>query len=210
MCAAPSHLNRTSGYGHAVTGLELGALSWLADFIKGVASSVIGDKVKPKGSAETARERAFALYEALASLRDASGRFVSALRWANDPASPIPTDVDAAWGAARTPSPVAALQEALVDVSRMLLRLGRAISEVNPQLEVHVPEVAEDVIDAQESRAMVVSQAEENLAALARGDEAEDLSEVVAAAERAHGEIVDATESVRQFLAGEFSFKESF
>jgi hypothetical protein len=173
-----------------VPGAEIAALGWLASFL----NNVLGDRLKKRPSGERARERAFALYEALAHLRSESAAFVEALGGAaND-------------GVGASES----LKSALREVSSALEDLSRALHAVDPQLEVHMPEVAEEVLRAQRSRAAVITQVDVSLAALARGEEAKDLDAVVADAERALAQIELATEDVRAFLADEFSFKESF
>ena len=88
--------------------------------------------------------------------------------------------------------------------------LWLALNRVDPQLEVHVPDVARAVLEARRARGTVITRVEAKLAALEGGEEDVDLESVVRDAESAQAEVEQATESVRAFLAREFSFKESF
>jgi flagellar hook-basal body complex protein FliE len=176
-----------------MTGAEIAALGWVASFIN-TALGALSDRLKKPESTARAREYAFGLYESLATLRSRSGSFVEALHAVAD----------------GTPGAEEALGQALRDVSRALKSVETALHRLDPQLEVHVPDTAEEVHDAQMSRALVVSRTEESLQALARGEGDVDVAAIVADAERAQQQIEAATESVRAFLSEQFSFRESF
>ena len=176
-----------------MTGAEIAALGWLAMFVN-TALGGLTDRLKRRPSSERAREDAFDLYERLASLRLKSSLFVESLRGVSEGISGAEDE----------------LNRALQGVAGELKNLERALRQVDPQLEVHVPETAQEINDARMSRALVVSRAEANLGALARGEENVDFSEIVADAERAQEEIEAAAEGLRVFLKNEFSFKESF
>jgi hypothetical protein len=133
-------------------------------------------------------------------VRATSATFVAALRAVANPSEQ----------SAGGPDTAETLGDALKDVSGALDELSRALHAVDPQLSVHVPDIAQEVNDARSSRKAVVTRAEASLAALAGGEEAEDLAAVLADAEQAYTEIQHATESVRVFLASEFAFKDSF
>jgi flagellar hook-basal body complex protein FliE len=176
-----------------MTGAEIAALGWVASFIN-TALGALTDRLKKPASTERAREYAFDLYKSLATLRSISASFVEALH----------AVADGTTGAEEE------LGQALRDVSRALKNVEETLHRLDPQLEVHVPDTAQEVHDAQMSRALVVSRAEESLAALARGEDEVDFAAIVSNAERAQQDIEAATESVRAFLSEQFSFRESF
>jgi hypothetical protein len=176
-----------------VTGAEIAALKWLATLANSVLAAGLGDRLKKRTSPEQARERGFRLYVALGELSDASVAFVAALRAASEGDSSAKTDL-----ARRLPAVSVALQHLL-----------SAVEGVDPQLSIHVPAVADEIMGAYMRRGIVVSRAEEELDKLARGEEG-DLAALVPEAEQALAQVEHATESLRAFLAQEFAFKESF
>ena len=186
-------------YSREMTGAEVAALTWAADFIKSVLSSVLGDRLKSKTSPERAQWLALQLYEAMGNLQRESRAFVAALRALADRGTG-PVDE---WQATD-------LREALVGVSGAIDGLQSILEKLDPQLEIHAPEVATEVVSARRSRAMVISGAEYALLALEQGSEPVDFGPLVAEADRAQEGIQEATEALRSFLAAEFTFKESF
>ena len=176
-----------------MTGAEIAALGWIASFLN-TALGGFTDRLKKRPSTELARAYAFDLYEGLARLRLTSDSFVQSLHAVSDGAVGAEGD----------------LRKALNDVSDAVANLEKALRLVDPQLEIHVPETAREVNEARMSRALVISRAEESLGALARGEDDVDFAGIVADAERAQKEIDIATETVRAFLAEQFSFKDSF
>jgi|RhiMetdeSRZDD1v2_1073273.scaffolds.fasta_scaffold55087_4 hypothetical protein len=176
-----------------MTGAEIAALGWVASFIN-TALGALTDRLRKPESTERAREYAFDLYKSLATLRSASAAFVEGLRAVAD----------------GTTGAEGELRQALKNVSRALKDVEGALHRLDPQLEVHVPDTAQEVHNAQMNRALVVSRAEESLGALAGGEDKVDFAPIVASAKRAQHEIEVATESVRAFLSEQFSFRESF
>ena len=195
-----------------MTGAEIAGLGWLSAFLNNVLASVVGDRLKKKPSHERAKERAYELFESLQDVRYGSAAFVDALR------DLCGVEVDPAERAKHTEprddddevTPEGALWNAISRVSYGLVRLTRALNEVDPQLGVHAPEVAEEVAGARSSRALVISEAEQRLGAFANGYEDVAFTDILQSAETAHSEIESATDAFRVFLANEFSFKESF
>jgi hypothetical protein len=83
------------------------------------------------------------------------------------------------------------------------------MNQIDPQLEVHAPAIAREVHGASQSRALVITRAEQELSAVGSLDTAA-LSTV---GDHAHATLVQiraVTEDMREFLAQQFSFKESF
>ena len=192
-CRQKQATHRPHVYPWRMTGAEIAALGWIASFVNTLLGGVT-DRLKKQPSSDRAREYAFDLFESLAGLGRTSDSFVHSLQAVSD----------------GVPSAEGALRQALKDVSRALGELEHALHRIDPQLEVHVPETAREVNEARMSRALVISQAEESLGALARGEDDVDFATILGDAKRARQEIEVATETLRAFLAEQFSFKESF
>jgi hypothetical protein len=135
------------------------------------------------------------LYVTLRSLEEASEDFVASLT-----ASAEGQD------AARE-----SLPWTLRRIGSALSELGRALQGTELQLSIHFPDVARQIEEAQMSRAVVVSKAEEALRDYAESEQDQSaFREIVQQAQGALAEIENATEALRQVLAAEFTFKESF
>jgi hypothetical protein len=106
------------------TGAEIAGLKWIADFLKSVLSAVAGDRLKKTDSATMVKVHVFRAYGALADLKTASASFVSALKLLPSEAAQKGVEV------------------ALNEVSFKLVALETSLNGINPQLDIHAPEVA--------------------------------------------------------------------
>jgi hypothetical protein len=174
------------------------ALTFALDFLKSVLTGVVGDRLKRKTSSEKAKDAAYTLFTALGDLQQSSTAFVEELDEVVQEAKASPDGVD-----------TTALYARLGRVSRDLSHLTDAMNQIDPQLEVHAPAIAREVHGASQSRALVITRAEQELSAVGSLDTAA-LSTV---GDHAHATLVQiraVTEDMREFLAQQFSFKESF
>jgi len=172
-----------------MTGLDL---AWIVNFLSDLVSSGLKDRLKPKSATENARKAAFALYEALRELSDASDAFIRALK---------ETSADRG----KTSSLVASVDP----VRRALRGVESALRKIAPQLSVYAPDIDHEIETGIAYRDYHVQQAEDAIQEIVhRGDA--DLGAIAESAARTGVEIHAAVEKLRQFLADQFSFKESF
>jgi hypothetical protein len=157
--------------------------------------------MRAKSSPERARNRSFALYEALGSLQQSSRAFVELL-----------DEVAINLGRPEFEREYVAthdLRARMADVAESLTRLAEAMNAVDPQLEVHAPVLAREIQDAALSRALVLTRADEELESLENIEPA-DAAALSDDANRALVQLRAVTENMREFLAEEFSFRDSF
>lgn len=177
-----------------MTGSEVAVLGWVSDFVKTLMNTLLGERLKRKSSSERARDAALHLYRTLAEVGETSRNFVTALSAMAD------GERDAS----------DSLEYALGRVASALSGLVWACKQVDPQLPIHAPSVAEEIDLARRSRAYVVSEAEQALREFLETESLVELQVVTRHARTALAEIEAATESLRRFVAEQFSFKESF
>ena len=174
-------------------------LVWLGKYLADLVSGVVGDRLKPKTSAENARDAALDLYEGLRGLARASDDFIAALQ-------KVSADRSASSSLTATVDP---LRKALNAVNDALHRL-------DPQLSLHAPEIDWQIQGASHSRAVNMDRAEDTIARMVSGGDADialddaELADISSSARRTGEEIHAAVETLRQFLATQFTFKESF
>ena len=166
--------------------------------LKSLVSSVGSDRLKKnkKSSPERASQAARNLYVALTGLQEASKDFVASL-------TAIAEGRDAQ----------GTLQFALMRTGQALVHVTKAVNEINPQLSIHAPEIAQSIEDGSHTRNMWMSYAEEALALQDYTSQEQGTAafrEVAQGAQQTLVEIEAATESLRRFLAEQFTFKENF
>ena len=167
-------------------------LVWLGKYLADLVSGVVGDRLKPKTSAENARQAALALYEGLRRLASASDDFIAAL-------GEVSAD----------PSPTTSLVASVDPLRKTLDAVNDALRQLDPQLSLHAPDVDGQIRSATVSRALTLDRAEDVIARHLSGGFAE-VTAIASSARETGEEIHAAVETLRQFLAGQFSFKESF
>jgi hypothetical protein len=183
-----------------MTGAEVVTLGWLADFMKTLVSTLLGDRLKPKSSSERARDAIMGLYRDLARLSEASKDFVFSL-------NALAGGDDDVRGA---------LHYTLFRTSDALRSLIHNLEAIDAPLAIHAPEVARNLANAVSVRSSVISDAVQAVFPERRnGKDTEDVSteiieEIAQHAQEALAEIESATETLRAYIAKEFSFKESF
>lgn len=176
------------------------ALGWILEFLKPALNGVAGDRLRAKTSSEKARSRAFDLFNNLTRLQRESAALVGALEdlaATSDPDGPARQDA----------SP--RLRLIMGKVSSVLLDLAGSINRIDPQLSVHAPKIAHEVTDAMGSRSLVLTHLDDELNNMREFDPQQILAIARDARESLAG-INDATEGLRVFLEGQFTFKESF
>ena len=172
------------------------ALGWVVELVKPLLANL-----KPKSSSEKARSYAYALFHYLGVIEEKSEAFVNELGVLIQrvESGQFESNDKTVWRA----------REALRNLASSLNSLTEAIEEIDPQLRVHLPEVAREIATATQNRAYVVSSAEEALSHLEDVDP-EVLAEIRDQALQNLEQIQAATKEFREFLATQFSFKESF
>jgi hypothetical protein len=209
-----------------VTGAEIASLKWLADVLKSLASSVMGDRLKPRTSEQRAWILGKGLWDSLASLRSSSTYFVVALReviesvnlqlenkieGADQVGLGFSSDHPVYLRSVIASSVERWLPYAMDQVVENLENVSDALAAINPQLEIHVPEIAEQIYSSTFERGAVIRRAALEMEdPFGRPASPAVLASILADAEAALVEIDKATEGIRAFLAKEFNFKDSF
>jgi len=188
-----------------ILGISLGFL-W--DFLKPILSDAMKDRLKPRGSAETAKRRAFHLYETLVEINQRTDDFVTALQSLTESIE------------RREISGLIIKQNNLkfsADALMLALpKLVEALHGINPQLEIHQPKLAQKFsvyIEAAEARKVTTREALTALGECVNEifyTETKTLKQLVTQADENRNLIRKAIEDFRGFLVKEFSFKESF
>ena len=190
-------------------------LKFLWDFIQPLLTDAAKERLKPKGSAETAKERAFALYGALRYVDGCSDKWVATLNECAETALKISAAGRRTRGglSERWYSIKSQLQDKAHEMSEALAGLERALLNVNPQMEIHNGRLVETVTVYHGTRAGVVEHVVSLLEKQA-GDvsftDAQTLKQLATESEANHQRVKQAISELRSFLAATFTFKESF
>jgi hypothetical protein len=213
----------------ALTGFEAWGLGFLTTFLNTLFGEAIKDRLKPKSSSEKARAAAFYLYELLDEVNASSDAFVSTLRYyvnSVKTSSARPHDMrpdfeeftrrhrdsDEAWE-----RPYPTLQMAAYSLSGTLGEPPGALEAVNPQLEIFNNELVQSLEIYSASRGRVLNELEYQVSNYfefhglpAEPTALESLQQLQRTAENNQQIIEKAIQDMRDFLAKEFTFKESF
>jgi hypothetical protein len=176
------------------------ALDFLWGFMEPILSDAFKERLKPKGSIEKAKERAFHLYDILGEVSDYTERFVMCLESLvnfRSSGSEMPKD---------TIPNLVGHAELLMD---KLPELAYALDAVNPQLEIHQNSLVQDINRYRHSRAQLLCQLEVDSYGAA-SESADSLQQYLKTAEANRDLIVKSVAVLRTFLAEEFAFKDSF
>jgi hypothetical protein len=103
----------------------------------------------------------------------------------------------------------ATLWQTASDLRGALEELESALHDIDPQLAIHLPDVSAAISSYVGARGILLAQVED-LAWHATADSSSELDNIVVRAQENQQVIDGATREFRAFLAGEFSFKESF
>jgi hypothetical protein len=223
----------------ALTGFEAWGLGFLTTFLNTLFGEAIKDRLKPKSSSEKARAAAFYLYELLDELNASSDAFVSALRYyvnsvktsSARPHAMQPDfeeftrrhhDSDEAreWPYHARPyhaRPYDALNTAASSLSGTLGEVPGALEAVNPQLKIFNNELVQSLEFYVATRAHVLNELLEFQVSRyfdhelpSKPEALESLQQLQRTAENNQQIIEKAIQDMRDFLAKEFTFKESF
>jgi hypothetical protein len=207
--------------------LEMLGLGFLTNILSTFFSEAIKDRLKPRSSSEKARKGAFYLYELLDEVSASSDAFVSALRYyvttvrtfsaqPRDALSNLATNEyrhrDAPWEAPRR-----TLEAAADSLYGSLGELPAALMAVHPQLEIFDYELAENIQIFRRRRGRTINELEATVMKLPTTPttpttpiDLEPLQQLLSTAENNQQIIEKTTQDMRDFLAKEFTFKESF
>jgi hypothetical protein len=191
--------------------LEAFGLTWLSSIVSSVISAAVNERTKPRTSAETAKNRALALYDALREVETLSGEFADALE----------AVADLKWKARGPGSARARLNSHLVELHRIttdlrasLAKVDLTVGAIDPQLAIHQPEVSRGISDFVGTRGLLIERLEDMTPHLQPDElgpaDQREVRAIAVAAKRNHELIQGTMEQFRAFLAEEFTFKESF
>ena len=178
------------------------SLGFLWDFLKPILSEAMKARLKPKGSAETAKRRALHLYETLGEVNQKTDDFVIALQslaelFEKEAAEKTIVEKQLDLGLAAH------------HLIYALPELASALDAINPQLEIHQNELVQEIDWYRMARIRILTKLEESVFEI--GSESKTtLQQLVTQADENRNLIRKATEDFRSFLAKKFSFKESF
>lgn len=180
-------------------------LKFLLDLLQPLLTDAAKERLKPLSSQQTARKRAFDLYQQVERVSFSSHEFARALG----------IFVNAAALAEESPADLmeakAPLLDSIDDLATEISIMTAAIERLCPQLSIHQPNVFGSLHRFREhrNRSMDVSQRRAELNAFARRDILE-LQQLLAEAKRNNTLIDNTLTEFRTFLASTFPFKESF
>lgn len=178
-------------------GMQAAILTLVLDFLKSMLSEFAKNQLRAKTSLEIARDLSYDLVGSLNQLQHSSELFAAYLAEAADD----PQALDATLRA-KIDGTVQAVSEALV-------LLAENMNKIDPQLEVHAPEVAEKIYHASQSRNRVLSEVQDLLES-ASGIDSSKLHQLSQEADRVQGEINVASEKLRKFIAKSIGYTDSF
>jgi hypothetical protein len=214
--------------------LETLGLGFLTNIVSTFFSEAIKNRLKPRSSPEKARQAAFYLYELLDEISASSDAFVSALRnyvtsvktFSARPRDPLMelewrTEVERQYREKDAPWEVPRLNllEATYSLTGPLEELPAALRAVYPQLDIFQPDLVQNLEGFARSRAATIvfvrSSVDEKLKDAVMKlstppTDLEPLQQLLSTAENNQQIIEKTTQDMRDFLAKEFTFKESF
>lgn len=176
------------------------SLGFLWDFLKPILSDALKDRLKPKGSEETAKKRALHLYNILSVVNQKTDDFVNELQSFYEL-------VDKGEPELIIFEKRGDLRDAAVRLVNTLPKLASALDAINPQLEIHQHELVRKIVVYQMSRGRLLL--EESVLKIDSEAKA-TLQQLVTQANENRNKIREAIEDFRTFLAKEFPFKEAF
>lgn len=181
------------------------SLSFIIDILKSTITDAAKERLKPKTSEQTARKHAFDLYQNLEKLVFTSGEFVAALE----------KFVHGATNTSIASKNLMLEKESLlntIDALRDdLKRMTSALENLQPQLNIHLPDVFKSLQGYGTSRSGIldISRRRAELNEFAQRDLLE-LNAIIATSKNNQKLISKTIDEYRLFLAATFSFKESF
>jgi hypothetical protein len=192
--------------------MHLLTLQFLWDLLKPILTDTAKDRLKPKVSAEIAKNRSFDLYNALELVEECSREFVQDLENCADSAAAVrlsdEKEVQEKWL-----SDLSHLQTIADKTSQALAKMIRALKDVNPQMSVHNPLLGKTVTMFDGARSGAIAYTECLLtkeAAKLYPGQVQTIQRIAAEAKINHQLIENGIANLRDFLAANFSFKESF
>jgi|SRR5215217_5423332 len=214
------------------TPADLLGLGFLLRIMELLFGEAIKDRLSPKSPTETARERAFDLYEILGQVRDSTDLFVIRLQLY---ISSLKIDVrsrefygiTARWHPLGSYHSWSSLRNVARDLGAAMDRLTLALEAVNPQLEIHRSALVQGIEVYVSDRTDLLTDLGKTVESfleygtreievdLDPSDEARlqaitRLERLLHTAQVNQALIKKIVEDLRAFLAAEFSFKESF
>jgi hypothetical protein len=178
------------------------ALNFLWKFLEPVLGDYVKERLKPKNSSTRARDRAFSLYQELGQIKKLTDDFVIALQaYAQLVAKNRPESIIF--------NSQMILGRAAAELMSALPKLAEAIKAVNPQLDIHQPELVQKIDRYRSSRAYILTELEDAVYRVATTRK-ETVQQLAKRAEKNRQLINTAIEEMRAFLAKEFPFKEGF
>lgn len=179
-------------------------LTFLLEVLKSLVSDAAKERLKPATSLQTARKRAFDLYQQIERVVFSSGEFVRALEGFVSAAAD-------AGGAPAGSYEKASLLEAIDAVAEDLDRMTAAVEHLQPQLNIFRPDVFRSLYEFRGVRdvSLDLSRRRAELNSFAKRD-LRELRELVNTARANQERILAIAEEYRSFLAATFTFKESF
>lgn len=193
----------------AQTGTSIASLDWLAEYLRTLREEVATSGSRERGLRQSGRQVVQGLYQELRELRQVSAELVDYLHWI--PRGGKHTGRD--WG--DLPSRVLYLTE-------VLNRVHGSVRALDPQLEIHYPEVATAISSALVQRARVIAELRQLTPTDVEQIKGElrsmsgwnpenippDLDEVISRADQAVRKIDAAVEALQGLIVREFDFKD--
>ena len=186
---------------------RVAGLDFLGDFLGPILAKAARDQFRASSSG-VAREKAFALYEHLEYVVETTRQFVAALEafvrtMAGSPTLQEQQDAKEA------------VIEAANCLNGVIYMTPHWLKELNPQLNIHRPEVVSRILRYTIDRAETLQSTHRKLHYIFDLDgfaqrDGQDLRELLEHAKQNETVVVGAIEDFRSFLAREFPFKDSF
>lgn len=177
-------------------------LDFLTNFIQQILGNKTQSELLPGSSRAAAKDRALRLYKTLGMVNQKTDAFVEAF-------SKLVTVVANAPAEESLSTARNTLRGAAHELMYALPKLAAALDEVNPQLDIHKHELVQKIEEYSQSRSLVLTELE-NSATTTTEQSIETLKNILSAAEKNRLIIRQAVTELREFLAKEFPFKESF
>lgn len=194
----------------------MSSLNFIWQFLKPVGSEVLKERLKPKGPAETAKQRAFALYLSLREVGGAIDGFICVLQEYVDRLSrPTPVAEDIRWIADSS----VRVEEGAETVVNALVKVTDALTALDPQLGIYRPALVELLAEfgiretallGRERRTVLPALSEHSQDSLSIVPEPSECCETLLKAKHNRQLLSRAIEDLRSFVVEEFKFAESF
>ncbi len=178
------------------------SLEFLSKFLQQIRSDQTPAELLAGSSRETAKDRALHLYKTLGLVNQKTDAFVEAFGRLVALLANATTQEDLHIGRNT-------LTGAAHELIYALPALAAALDDVNPQLDIHKHELVQRIEQYSQSRSQVLTELE-NSAATTADQSLEILKPILDVTEKNRLLIRQAIMELREFLAKEFPFKESF